>query len=454
MKKNFKRYAMAAIWCLIFASCETLFSAKTKTSIEVVTDPPVAKVYINGIFKGKAPCTVENIQPGEYLISASLDAFYEERKTIAVGVGEIARVSIRLEPITALLLLHSEPPDADVEINGNYVGKTPLFLQNVMFGKKEINFSKPGYLSKKIEIILTDRTPKKIATTLIGNYGTLAVDSIPQGAQIIMDGSLMGSTPASFEKVATGEHTIELKLEGAARWERSISLTAGGNVNIAAQLVMLPAKLKVSSVPTGARIIVNGQIAETSSLDQIEVKSGTVEVGADLKGYDACYKTIQLKPGEDASIELKLEKSSGTLLVATEPPGVNIFLDGELCGSTGELGDKPVSEQIRIEAVSQGEHKLLLTRSGYYDKALNFKIEPKETLTFSEKLAPRPVAFIPNTIVRIGEGGAYSTYRGVLKEKYPNGDIKMEINPGIYKIFPFHDILSVEPITNRFEPGR
>ncbi len=454
MKQNTIKRGLT-FFLLYGIACSTLlYAAKHKTSLQIDTDPPGAKIFINGELKGSSPYSIQNIQPGEYLIMAQLEGFYEERRSVVVAQNEIEKVSIRLEPMRGLLLIHSDPFDADVEIDGNYVGKTPLLLTELAIGKKEIVVSKQGYISKKIEATLLDRTPKKINVTLTGNYGTLFIESIPAGAQIIVDGSLMGNTPATLERVATGEHTVELLLEGAARWQQKISLVAGGTSRVSAQLVMLPAKIKVYSVPQGAKIIINNNIVGTSAVEQIEVKAGEVQIGAELKGYDASYKMVNLKPGETASFELKLEKSSGTLLIATEPPGVNVFLDGELCGITPEQSGKGISEQMRIESVSKGEHKLLLTRSGYYDKTITFQIAPKETLTFSEKLTPRPVAFVPDTIVRIGEGGAYSTYRGVLKEKYPNGDIKMEVSPGIYKVFRLQDILSIEPITNRFEPKR
>ncbi len=443
------------ICCFLFAVCLHLSAAKSKTSVDIVTDPPQAQIFIDGELVGKSPCAVDNIQPGEHLLSATLDGFYEVRRTFTLTRGEIARISLRLEPITGLLLLHSEPDGANVEINGNFIGTTPLFLSDVTLGKKEISFSKAGYVTKKVEIILNDRTPKKVAVQLMGNYGALNINSTPRGASIILNSSIIKKTPALLEKVATGEHKIELKLDGAEKCEQSVSVNAGDTLNIDAHLTMLPARLKIYSVPAGAKILVNKRIVGTSSVEQVKVKAGEVEIGAELKGYDVAYKTLNVRHGEEVSVELKLEKSSGTVLIATEPPGASVFLDGELCGITSELGDKPISQQMRIEAVSQGEHKILITRSGYYDKTIDFKIAPKETLTFSEKLVPRPVAFVPNTIVRVGEGDAYSTYRGVkLKEKYPNGDIKMEISPGIYKIFRLKDILSMETITNRFEPSR
>jgi len=54
----------------------------------------------------------------------------------------------------------------------------------------------------------------------------LSVTSVPDGADIEVDGSFMGSTPSSIELVS-GEHTVSLKKSGYKTWERKIKLTSG-----------------------------------------------------------------------------------------------------------------------------------------------------------------------------------------------------------------------------------
>ena len=68
-----------------------------------------------------------------------------------------------------------------------------------------------------------------------GGYRTsLAVTSIPTGAEIQIDGNFVGSTPTSVP-VSRGNHVIVLRKTGYSTWQRTIQVS-GGAVNVAAEL--------------------------------------------------------------------------------------------------------------------------------------------------------------------------------------------------------------------------
>ena len=62
----------------------------------------------------------------------------------------------------------------------------------------------------------------------------LSVTSVPDGADIEVDGSFMGNTPSSIELVS-GEHTVSVRKSGYKTWERKIKLTSG-DVKLSAEL--------------------------------------------------------------------------------------------------------------------------------------------------------------------------------------------------------------------------
>jgi len=62
----------------------------------------------------------------------------------------------------------------------------------------------------------------------------LSVTSVPDGADIEVDGSFMGNTPSSIELVS-GEHTVSVKKSGYKTWERKIKLTSG-DIRLSAEL--------------------------------------------------------------------------------------------------------------------------------------------------------------------------------------------------------------------------
>jgi len=62
----------------------------------------------------------------------------------------------------------------------------------------------------------------------------LTVDSAPSGADILVDGEFVGSTPSSIP-VTMGSHEISVKKKGYATWTRKMNIQ-GGNVHLNADL--------------------------------------------------------------------------------------------------------------------------------------------------------------------------------------------------------------------------
>jgi PEGA domain len=192
------------------------------------------------------------------------------------------------------LTLTSVPAGANVEINGNLVGQTPLKLDypSVYFHKPHTAFgerlghamvlriSKPGFLSR--QFTLSDGpldwvgfTGKKHGTYFVlksdhfefkldsanepagaavgdeerpgpirashravepvpdypSDSGSLVISSDPSGADIYVDGQFAGQTPSTLH-VAGGLHRIELRSDGRKPWLRELQITKGSNVSV------------------------------------------------------------------------------------------------------------------------------------------------------------------------------------------------------------------------------
>ena len=59
----------------------------------------------------------------------------------------------------------------------------------------------------------------------------VAVKSDPEGADITVDGNYSGSTPSTL-RLAAGSHVLDVAKVGFAKWERKISIGAGGNIAV------------------------------------------------------------------------------------------------------------------------------------------------------------------------------------------------------------------------------
>lgn len=63
----------------------------------------------------------------------------------------------------------------------------------------------------------------------------IVIKSTPDGADITVDGKFVGSTPSTV-RLAPGDHTISIEKSGFKVWQRTITVSAGGNVTLDASL--------------------------------------------------------------------------------------------------------------------------------------------------------------------------------------------------------------------------
>jgi len=68
--------------------------------------------------------------------------------------------------------------------------------------------------------------------------GTVNVSSNPTGADVSLDGNFIGNTPAAL-KLSPGKHTVTVKMTGQKDWSRDITVEAGSEVQLTANLEKL-----------------------------------------------------------------------------------------------------------------------------------------------------------------------------------------------------------------------
>ena len=93
-------------------------------------------------------------------------------------------------------------------------------------------------LESKSSAAVSSPSPTPPATTA-DTSAKLSVTSIPDGADIEVDGNFAGNTPSDL-KVPEGEHSITVKKAGYSNWERKMTLVAGSNIHLHAEMEKTP----------------------------------------------------------------------------------------------------------------------------------------------------------------------------------------------------------------------
>ena len=178
MRKVFYILAPFVIVVLIFAAVLLFLSQNKGKGALQVTSTPVAKVYINGKLLGQTPlcaCELKDmLTVGDYSlrlvpIQAGFEPF-EQKITISpkvltvidrsfVGLGLSNGSVINLSPLSGAkemqISVVSFPDSAQVYLDDNLQGQSPLLLQNITESDHELKLSKIGYKDQIVRIKTT-----------------------------------------------------------------------------------------------------------------------------------------------------------------------------------------------------------------------------------------------------------------------------------------------------------
>jgi len=132
--------------------------------LRITSVPSHARVYVNGTYLGTTPLEIFP-KPGRYSIKLRAPNYEEYISNITIKIGENKTMHITLVPLFGYLQIESEPPEAEVYINGNYKGITPIKLK-LSKGTYEVKVSKDGYVEYVTNVTITSGQITTLSVTL------------------------------------------------------------------------------------------------------------------------------------------------------------------------------------------------------------------------------------------------------------------------------------------------
>ena len=132
----------------------------------------------------------------------------------------------------ASLKIDSRPSGADVFINAEFKGTTPIRIANLPAGPVQVLVSKEGFLRYDENLSLKTGESRVLSSIRLEDlYGEIFINSNPPRAKIFFDGDpISPKTPVTIRKVPRDRpHRIRLQLNGYKPWETSFTLKESGN---------------------------------------------------------------------------------------------------------------------------------------------------------------------------------------------------------------------------------
>ncbi len=115
-------------------------------TIDIVSNPDGAKVYLNNEEQGVTPIKIEKLDPGKYKLSIKKDGYALHEEEIETIKGETTNRKITLKKADTFVTIDSVPVGAGLYIDNVLVGTTPYTAIDIEPGIYEVRVEKGGYL--------------------------------------------------------------------------------------------------------------------------------------------------------------------------------------------------------------------------------------------------------------------------------------------------------------------
>lgn len=278
-----------------------------KGSLRVVSSTVGAEVFVDGEPRGSVNQEIKDLRPGQHIVEVRKEGFAPQVVEVQVVPGEqrLARLDLvpaQQVPKSAALRVVTPVPDAEVFIDGASVGKAPVDRNDLTPGKHYVVVRRQGYAEWKREVNLDPAQPT-VVTAELSASGSLKVLSNVAGADVYIDGVVVGKTPLQLDTISAGEHLVEVKKTGYVPARQPFRVDGGEAKILSAELAV------VQTGPTATDVA--RQWRAMSSFSAVTVDPGrfTADIAAGFFPFAQLRLTVgALRRGMlglDAGVELR-----------------------------------------------------------------------------------------------------------------------------------------------------
>jgi serine/threonine-protein kinase len=201
------------------------------------------------------PVALTNLQPGQHSVIVSKPGYASETRSVAVASGARAAAIVHLSQLTAMLVVKSDPPGANVYVDSHDIGaKTPAQV-SVSKGQHLILVRKEGYLDEttNAQFVLGQTFSFSPILRTLGNVdniktvgkmskffgkkgqadqGTVAIHTQPKGAQIAINQHMLDKSAPVDIMLDPGNYVVDVTASGYAPIHKIITVEKGSKLVI------------------------------------------------------------------------------------------------------------------------------------------------------------------------------------------------------------------------------
>ena len=213
-------------------------------------------------------------------------------------------------PAYGTISITSNPSGAAAYVDGSFVGYTPVRF-GTRRGQHTIRVERNDYETFETTINLSGgaRTSVDAALTAVPRTGSASFQSQPQGADVYVNGSLVGTTPTGNVTLNEGAYTARFSLPGYDDTTTTFSVNRGGRQTVQASLQPQVGSVQIQANVGGAQVFINGEMVGTipngsGRLTFDNLPTGTHELVVVAPGFNTVVRSFEIGGGQTTQVRV------------------------------------------------------------------------------------------------------------------------------------------------------
>ena len=243
---------------------------------------------------------------------------------------------------------------------------------------------------------LKSQIDKAEAEALALLKGYIAVKSIPEGADVYLDGELKGTTPFTTKGLDEGSYAVEIRMEDYTDISKTTSVKAGETTGISEELVLMPGSLVINSDPIGSTVLLAGEKIGITPLEISEIEAGEYELTISKENYNTNTISAKIKPADITNINTSLEALTGILSINDLTDSALVYLDGK---RVFPLNSTSMQRKV-LKNIQVGKHELTIKKNNFIEKNIVIVINSGQ-LTMTSGILEQNIFEIPFANIKV-----------------------------------------------------
>ncbi len=252
------------------------------------------------------PGVIKELRKGTHQIVLSKTRYLDSKYDVdIIGLGETQTLSVELQPGWGTLKIESVPSAAKLWVDDKFVGNTPISAEVLQSGSSVL-LKKSGFNDWSDTLsVPAGETQVYPPVFLVTADGYLQLETLPNGASVMLNGNFQGITPLKIPVRPEQKHKIDVMMEGYIKKPYRFTVASDQVLELQLTLQEDIGEIALSISPEGAKVYVDNKFSKTGS-QTLRLPSRQHELRVEQEGYRTETFKVLPQPSQQQALSVTL----------------------------------------------------------------------------------------------------------------------------------------------------